>query len=119
MSSAEAEYVSAASAAQEITWLLNLLKDLDLDQTLPILLYEDNISTIKMITSEKLRPKTKHIDVKYNCVKHLTESGFLKLLYSPSKTMIADMMTKPLPKTDFERHRNGLQMKLQDEVCNE
>ena len=59
-----------------------------------------------MITSEKLRPKTKHIDIKYHCVKHLTELGFLKLLYSPSKTIVADMMTKPLLKTDFERHRN-------------
>ena len=39
LSSAETEYVSAANAAREKTWLLNLVKDLDITQSLPIKLY--------------------------------------------------------------------------------
>ena len=68
-----------------------------------------------MITSEKPLSKMKYTDVNYNCVKRLTESGFKQLFYCPSKTMVADMLTKQLPKTDFQRHRDVL-MRLQSEV---
>lgn len=43
-SSAEAEYVSAARAGKEITWLIKVLEDLGLPQEKPITLNEDNHS---------------------------------------------------------------------------
>lgn len=46
-----AEYIVASSAAQEMQCLLTLYQDLDIEQTLPIVIYEDHISCIKL--SEK------------------------------------------------------------------
>ena len=65
--SAEAEYVLAASMAQKITQLIKLLKDLDLEQPLPINLYEDKTLIFKTISSDKLRFNVKYIDLKNNC----------------------------------------------------
>ncbi|GBM97221.1 Retrovirus-related Pol polyprotein from transposon TNT 1-94 [Araneus ventricosus] len=48
LSSTEAEYVSAANTAQVVIWLINLTKDLDLPQSLPVTIYEDNQSCIKL-----------------------------------------------------------------------
>ena len=61
-SSAEAEYVAAASAAQEI-YLTRLLTGLDLNQEFPITIYEDNQSCIKLAMSEKHHNSSKHIDI--------------------------------------------------------
>ena len=44
----EAEYISAANDATNIVWLIKLLQELVVEQTLSILLFEDNQSTIKL-----------------------------------------------------------------------
>lgn len=68
-SPAETEIVSAASAGQEITWLIKLLTDLHLHQKRRVILYEDNQSCIKMIENEKFSKRTKDIDLIYHTIK--------------------------------------------------
>jgi hypothetical protein len=108
MSSTEAEYISAANAALEILWLKDLMRDLDLDQRNPIILYEDNQSCIKLAQSERYKSRTKHIDVKYHKLRELKENKTIDLEYCNSKDMIADILTKPLPKPQFEHLREKL-----------
>lgn len=110
LSSAEAEYISAANATQEILWITKLLEDLDMPQTLPITLFEDNQSCIKMIESPKYTNRTKHVDIKYHCIRNLKENGTIDLKYCPTKSMTADTLTKPLPKPQFLRHRTEMQL---------
>ena len=105
LSSAEAEYISAANATTEIIWLVKLLQELDMEQTLPIVLFEDNQSTIKLIQSDKHHSRTKHIDVRHHHIKHHQTTGTIELKYCPTDEMIADQLTKPLPKPQFEKHR--------------
>ncbi|GBN19276.1 Copia protein [Araneus ventricosus] len=111
LSSTEAEYVSAANTAQVIVWLINLTKDLDLPQPLPVTIYEDNQSCIKLSQSDKHQSRTKHIDVKFHHIRHLRETGMIELEYCQSKEMTADILTKPLPRPAFEHHRTNLQLK--------
>lgn len=110
LSSAEAEYVSAANSAQETLWLISVLKDLDLQQNLPITIFEDNQSCIKMIQSDKRQSRTKHIDIKIHSIKHLRDTGIIDLEYCPTKMMTADLLTKPLPRPDFIRLRDDLNL---------
>ena len=105
LSSAEAEYISAANATTEIIWLVKLLQELDMEQTLPIVLFEDNQSTIKLIQSDKHHSRTKHIDVRHHHIKLHQNTGTIELKYCPTDEMIADQLTKPLPKPQFEKHR--------------
>jgi hypothetical protein len=45
-----------------------------------------------------LSEKTKHIDLKYHFVKDHVQLGTIKLRYLPNGDMVADMLTKPLPR---------------------
>lgn len=49
LSSTETEYIAASSDTQEVLWLLTVFQDFDLEQTLPILIDDDNISYMKVI----------------------------------------------------------------------
>ncbi len=41
---------------------------------------------------------TKHIDLRFHFIQQTVASGTLKLLYRPTQDMIADVLTKALPK---------------------
>lgn len=53
---------------------------------------------IKLSENKKHQALIKHIDRKYQDVKHLKENGVITLKYCLSKKMIADILMKPLPK---------------------
>lgn len=57
MFSAESEYISAASAMQEINLLINLLSELDMPQQLLITFMDDNQSAIKPTKSDNFIPR--------------------------------------------------------------
>ena len=52
--------------------------------------------------------RTKHVDIKYHLIRNLHEEGIIELKYVPTNQMVADIMTKPLPKADFLKHRSKL-----------
>ncbi|MCO5609369.1 hypothetical protein L7F22_063595 [Adiantum nelumboides] len=54
--------------------------------------------------------KVKHIDIKFHFVKDHVEAGDVLLDYCPTKRMIADALTKPLPRerTDTLRTAMGI-----------
>ncbi|KAK4324010.1 hypothetical protein Pmani_005322 [Petrolisthes manimaculis] len=63
LSTAEAEYMALASAIQEAVWLRKLAVDIQIDCKGPLLLYEDNQSTIAMSKNPQFHGKTKLIDI--------------------------------------------------------
>jgi hypothetical protein len=55
--------------------------------------------------------RTKHIDIQYHFVREKVESGDVQLMYMSTEDMIADALTKPLPRPKFTRlvEKMGLQ----------
>jgi hypothetical protein len=96
LSTAEAEYVSLSSAAQEVVWLRGLLNELGLTQQTPTIIYEDNQSAIAIAQNPVHHAKTKHIDIKYHHVRQTIADQTITLQYCPSNKMVADMLTKPI-----------------------
>ena len=108
LSTTESEFIAACSAVQELIWLYRFLESLiDYKLEIPIL-YIDNQSTIKIIKSPQFHCRTKHIDVKYNFIREKYNENFYKIEYVCSKNQQADILTKGLPKADFERLRNDI-----------
>lgn len=105
LSSAEAEYIALTEGCRELKHMLTLLEDLDLKQSLPVPIYEDNQSTIKLAQSEKLSSKVKHIDIKRHYIHDLVNKSEIKLVYCPTEMMAADLLTKPMPKVRLEKLR--------------
>lgn len=108
-STAEAEYVSLASAAQECVWLGRLYqfvtgqKELD-----PITLHADNQGSIKMAKNDSSGSRTKHIDIRYHLIRELLSQRKFSLAFCPTAEMAADILTKPLSRVLFERFRAHL-----------
>ncbi len=99
-STTEAEYVSLSHASQEAIWMRKT------DQ--PILLYEDNQGAIEISKNPKFHNRTKHIDITFHFIRERISSNEIKVVYCPSDDMLADIMTKGLPKERFEKLRDML-----------
>ena len=98
LSTAEAEYVATSIAAQQGSYLHNLLSEL-VDDKLPVrLMLIDNQSAIHMATNGDQMQRTRHMALKLNYLRDLVNQGQLQLLYCPTKYMAADMMTKQVTK---------------------
>ena len=105
LSSTRAEYVSAALASQEAVWLQQLLEDMGIIKTEPITLFEDNHGCLKLADNEGMSVQTKHIDIKHHHLRDLVQHNVIKLEYCETNRMIADILTKPLPKPKLEELR--------------
>lgn len=86
----EAEYISAASDAQEAKWIIPLLNKRDLQQTLAISLLKDNHACIKMNKSEIYHSKNKRIDLPYHVIRNLVQEKVIYLQYIEAKLKPAD-----------------------------
>ena len=110
LSTAEAEYVALAAAAQESVLLKQLFIDLNLNIDNPLILYEDNQSAICLASNSKDHAKTKHIAIKCHFLRNLVNNNEVILKYCPSNLMIEDLLTKALPSERFVELRPMLEM---------
>eukprot|EP00794_Sanderia_malayensis_P002751 gene2751-biopygen2271 len=102
LSSTETEYVSMSFAAQEAIWLRRLLNSLEIKKSNPCTLYEDNQGAIALSKNPTNHPRTKHIDVKYHFIRETITNKQIEIEYCETNKMIADVMTKGLPKGKFQ-----------------
>ncbi len=58
------------------------------------------------------REDTDHIDVQLHFIKDELQKGVVELKYCPTRDMLADGLTKPLPRPTFEDHRERMN------ICN-
>ena len=114
LSTTEAEYISLSTALREVIPLMNLLSELrdNVDQniiTLPTLhckLFEDNSGAYELATTPKMRPRTKHINVKYHHFRAYVDKEWISIKKVASEHQFADIFTKPLASAFFIRLRD-------------
>ena len=99
LSTAESEYVSLCAAAQEATWLRSLLNDL-VNLCDPTVIFEDNQSCIALSRGVQ-HSRSKHIDIKFHFIRECVAKCVISVQYCCSDLMIADILTKPLPRSRF------------------
>lgn len=109
-STTEAEYVAASESSKEAVWLKCLLSEIGETEDQPVPILCDNQSAIRSIHNPEFHQRTKHIDIRYHFVRSLQEDGVINVLFVPSKEQKADILTKSLPKPDFEKMRESLGM---------
>ena len=109
-STTEAEYIGLSNASREALYLTQLLHDFRLDPTLydPALLYGDNQASIALSKNPKFHERAKHIRVHYHLIRDLVETNKIDLRYKATSEMIADSLTKALPRPALVRHREEM-----------
>ncbi len=110
LSSTEAEYVSTTQAAQEAIYLRTLLSELNLPPSSPTQLQCDNQSAISLTKSPITHSRLKHIDIRHHFIQSTISDGHIKVEWIPTMDQVADILTKPLPKTILDKLINELGM---------
>ena len=119
LSTAEAEYIALASAAQEAIWLQQLTNDLKNESSDTTTIYEDNQSAICMSKHPKFHGRSKHIAIKYHFIREQVSNNTIELKYCRTNDMVADMLTKGLSAQQFAklRHLAGVREMIEHSVC--
>lgn len=115
LSTTEAEYVALSQAMREVLPMISMLKELNLALNIeaqkPIIkctVFEDNNGAIELASAPRMRPRTKHIALKYHFFRRFIGKT-VSIKRIDTSQQIADTLTKPLPKPGFEYLRNKLQ----------
>ena len=82
-------------------FLDRLIDDDDLDL---VLVNCDSQAAIAYTKDPKYHCKTKHIDIKYKFAKVLVKDKMVNMKYLSMHEMVADPLTKPIPREVFQKH---------------
>ena len=97
LSSTEAEYMAAAAAAKEATWLQILFSEIEPSLTrMPIKLLIDNQSAMSLAKNATFHEQTKHIAIRHHYIREKVDEGEIVLEYLPTVEQVANVLTKPL-----------------------
>ena len=115
LSTTESEYIALSQAMRDVIPMINLLTELR--HTIPILqetptlnctVFEDNRGCIDLINLPKLRPRTKHIALKYHHFREHVKNKTIMVKYIETTDQIADIFTKALSAPQFWKLRRGI-----------
>ncbi|KAH0816603.1 hypothetical protein GEV33_006188 [Tenebrio molitor] len=108
LSSTEAEYMALSDASKEADFLIGYLKELGFQSLANVVVFNDNQGAGKLTENSVYHAKSKHIDVRYHFIRDAVKKHPIKILYLPTEKMIADVLTKALPKENHDRCILGL-----------
>ena len=69
---------------------------------------EDNQACIQIADNPISQRRTRHVDIRYHFVRDYIEDGTVTVKYWPTAQMLADIMTKMMPKPTFVRLRDKI-----------
>ena len=116
LSTAESELICLSQALREVIPLMEFFKEIKEQgithqyqtPTVYCKLFEDNSAALEIARVPKMRPRTKHINIKYHHFRQHVKSGQIKVLPIDTKDQITDIFTKPLPFYLFNKFRELL-----------
>ena len=111
ISTAEAEFVAAATGGKEVLGLKELFTELGQAVKTPIVLKIANQAAIKQIGNEASSASAKHMDVKLKFLRDYAKKKIVEPAYVDTKSMVADLLTKALPAPRVQELREMIGLK--------
>jgi hypothetical protein len=105
LSSCEAEFMAATSAACQGLWLRNMVSDLLGEKIQKVKILVDNESAIALMKNPVFHKRSKHIDTKYHFIRECVEREMICVDHVSGKQQKADTLTKALPLIKFAEMR--------------
>jgi hypothetical protein len=110
----EAKFFSMLHADKKLIWWIHFFQKLKFDSNQKIMIYNDNLQTIRFFISEflKIETKLRHVDIAQCWLKHSVQSDYFSMNY----LFIAKMITNELIKIlSSQKHREFInQLRLVD-----
>ena len=104
LSTVEAEYIALSQSLREVICMMQMAEEMkakeiplvgDAQTTIMCNAFEDNTGALELAKVPKMRPRTKHINIKYHHFRAHVQSGTVKVQHVSTDSQIADIFTKP------------------------
>ncbi|KAG6495659.1 hypothetical protein ZIOFF_043485 [Zingiber officinale] len=96
LSSCEAEFMAAITAACHALWLRSLASELTGVEPKPVTLFVDNKSAIALMKNPVFHGRSKHIDTRFHFIRECVEKGRIVVEFVNTGEQRADALTKAL-----------------------
>jgi hypothetical protein len=116
LSTTEAEYIAAVEAGKEILWMRNILTELGYNMDSPSVLMMDNQSAISVSKNPEHHGRMKHLDLRWYWLRDVVDAKQIMPNYVPTNEMVADILTKSLPREKVQRCRGGMGLEGLEEL---
>jgi hypothetical protein len=103
-SSTEAEIKAMDALIMFVSHMLDIIKFLEINYNRPVIIFVDNTSSKELCETLKSNSNVKIINVRINYIRELINNRIIELVFIPTADNVADMLTKPLDYTLFNRH---------------
>jgi len=105
LSTMESEYMALSDACKEAIYLRRLLSCMGFTNLInsATTVFCDNQSAIQLSKNNVHHGRSKHIAIRYHFSKEASENGEIQINYLESENMLADILTKALPKVKYEK----------------
>jgi hypothetical protein len=110
LSSCEAEYVAATTAACQGVWLQRLMQDLVERGQDTVIIHIDKKSAIKLCKNPIFHEWSKHIDVRFHFIRECIKAGKINVEHVRTGEQLADILTKPVGRVRFLELREKIGM---------
>lgn len=114
LSTMEAEYIALSEVSKEVIYLKRLLNHMQFYRFVenPVCVLCDNQSAIELAKNAVYHKRSKHIDIRFHFTRELVEKNEIKIVYLRTDSMLADILTKALPKIKHERAIEMLNLRV-------
>ncbi|KAI4369936.1 hypothetical protein MLD38_018327 [Melastoma candidum] len=107
LSTAEAEYIAAASCCAQLLWMRQQLEDYGFKfDNIPIRC--DNTSAINLTKNHVQHSKSKHIELRHHFIRDHVKNGSIAVEYVSTEAQLCDIFIKPLNFEKFSKLRMEL-----------
>ena len=115
LSTCESEYISLSQALRKTIPLIEIVKEMkrygyNVGATVPKVhctLFEDTSGALTLANAPAMRPRTKHINMKYHHFRSYVACCAISVKAVGTEHQRADMLTKPNTERDLPRHRKS------------
>lgn len=97
--------MAVTAATCQGIWLHKLLSQISDMGTRPVILYIDNRSAIDLEKNPVFHGRSKHIDIRYHFIRECVKSSEMVIKHVSLDEKRADILTKALSTTKFEKMR--------------
>ena len=98
LSLTEVEYMALCQASKESVWMANFLGSLGVSLQGPVVINADNQGSIALMRNLVFHDQSKQINIQYHFTRDLIRAGQISLNYVPTAKILADLLTKSLPR---------------------
>lgn len=104
LSTTEAEYVAVSEVVKEISFIIQMLRGMNIEVQVPVLVHIDNVGAIWLANNKTTSERTKHVDIRAHYVREFIVDETIGIVFVHSDDNDSDIFTKNLKCELYDKH---------------